>query len=71
MTGALARIILRYVVGSLLGAFVALGLLAPEVVAQVTSDRDIEMLIAMGLPLAGGAAIELWYWLAKRYGWAT
>lgn len=71
MTGALARIILRYVVGGMLGALVALGVLAPEVVSQVTSDRDIEMLIGMGLPLLGGVAVEVWYWLAKRYGWST
>lgn len=71
MTGALARIILRYIIGGLFGALAALGLLAPDVVAQITTDKDLELLIAMGLPFAAGTAVEVWYWAAKRFGWAT
>jgi hypothetical protein len=71
MTGALARIILRYVIGGMAGALVALGLLAPDVVGRITTDKDLEMLIAMGLPFVAGAAVEVWYWAAKRFGWAT
>jgi hypothetical protein len=71
MTGALARIILRYVIGGMLGVFVALGFLAPDVVNQITSDSDVELVIAMSLPFVCGAMVELWYWLAKKWGWAT
>jgi hypothetical protein len=71
MTGALARIILRYVIGGMAGALVALGVLAPDVVARITTDKDLEMLIAMGLPFVAGVLVEAWYWAAKRFGWAT
>jgi hypothetical protein len=71
MTGALARIILRYVIGGMLGAFVAMGILAPDVVNQITSDSDLELVIAMALPFVSGAAVEIWYWAAKKWGWAT
>lgn len=71
MYPALARIVLRYVIGGLLGGLVALGLLAPEVVRQVVGDKDLEFVIATALPIAFGAATEVWYWLAKRYGWPT
>jgi hypothetical protein len=71
MNAALARIILRYIIGGFAGAFVALGLLAPAVVSQITADKDVEMVVAMSIPLISGALVEVWYWLAKRWGWAT
>jgi O-antigen/teichoic acid export membrane protein len=71
MYPALARIVLRYAIGGLLGALVALGALAPEVVPQIVGDKDLEFVIAAGLPVAFGAATEFWYWAAKRYGWPT
>jgi hypothetical protein len=71
MSPAVARIILRYVIGGLLGALVSLGLLAPEVVQQIVGDKDIEFVIAVSLPIVGGAITELWYRAAKRFGWPT
>jgi lipopolysaccharide export LptBFGC system permease protein LptF len=71
MNAAFARIILRYLIGGLAGAFAALGLLAPEAVQQIVGDKDLEFIIATALPGISAAAVEAWYWLAKRYGWST
>lgn len=71
MNAAFARIILRYVIGGMLGALSALGLFAPEVVTRITSDRDVEVVIAFLVPMIGSFVVEFWYRLAKRYGWPT
>lgn len=71
MNAALARIILRYVIGGMLGALSALGLFAPEVVTRITSDRDVEMIVAFLIPMVASFIVEFWYRLAKRYGWPT
>lgn len=64
MNGAIARIILRYGVGAL----VALGLLHDGFGSQLASDPDIVMLIEIGLPLAIGCLVEVWYWAVRRAG---
>lgn len=79
MNGAVARIVLRYLVGGIAGIFagilVTLQLIDPgaaeDFVSRVSTDRDLELVIAFLLPLISSAAIELWYWAAKKFGWAT
>ena len=63
MTGLLARIILRYPAGLLLG----LTLLPPDVIEAIKNDPDLVALVGIGLT----AAIELYYKIAKRRGWRT
>ena len=67
MTGALARIALRYLAGLLF----AKGLLSATDSDFIANDPDIMMLVEAGAGLALGAAVEGWYWLAKRFGWPT
>jgi hypothetical protein len=54
----IARIILRYAVGAIVGASQA---------ELLIGDPDVVALVA----LATGAAVEAAYVLAKRRGWAT
>ena len=56
----LARIVLRY----LSGALVALGVFAPEQVAQFVNDPDVLVIVAAGV----GALIEAWYVFARKHG---
>lgn len=56
--GPLARIILRYGIGYFAGA---------EMGEQLALDPDLQVFLAMAL----GAAVEGFYALAKRKGWAT
>ncbi len=63
MTAIFARIILRY----LAGALVALGLLDAPLAAQLAVDPDMLALIGAGI----GVAVEGFYAIAKRKGWAT
>ncbi|WP_182442166.1 hypothetical protein [Cereibacter sphaeroides] len=58
MYAPIARIIIRYLVGLVIGADAA-GVLA--------GDPEIVTLVAAGI----GAAVEAAYALAKRKGWAT
>ena len=58
MNGAIARIILRYGVGLVIGM---------EAGEALAGDPDIVMAIAVGI----GAATEAAYAYAKRKGWAT
>ena len=67
MIGVFVRIFLRWFAGFL----VAKGLFAPDDATIITSDPEIERLIVSGIGTAVGAGTELWYWAAKRYGWAT
>ena len=54
----IARIILRYAVGAIVG---------PSQAELLIGDPDVVAIIA----LATGAAVEAAYVLAKRRGWAT
>lgn len=71
MTAVLVRIILRW----LAGALVTYGVLTTDLADIVASDPDIAAALEQGLVvLAGilaGVLAEAWYWLARRYGWAT
>lgn len=62
MTGAIARIIMRY----LAGALVAYGYLTPDIGHTMANDPDLVMFVGMGL----GLAVEGLYVMAKRFGWS-
>lgn len=70
LAGPLARILLRWLAGVLLG----IGLSAASA-DFLSTDPDVSMLaeagVSMALSFLVGAAAELYYWAAKRWGWAT
>lgn len=53
-----ARILLRYLIGYLAGS---------EIGAQLALDQDVVAAVAIGM----AAAVEAFYALARRKGWAT
>jgi hypothetical protein len=67
MNAAIARILLRY----LAPVLVMWGLLGPADRQMFATDPDLAGLIEIGIGLAIMAGTELWYWAAKRFGWAT
>ncbi|KSV64045.1 hypothetical protein N185_35340 [Sinorhizobium sp. GW3] len=67
MTAVLVRIALRYGAGLL----VAKGILAPEAGADLASDPDVLQVAQIGAGVLAGALAELWFFFAKRMGWAT
>jgi len=60
MTGAIARIILRYVVGMVFAGSAVIG-------DQLSTDPDIIMAVSALI----GVVVEWAYVIAKRRGWAT
>lgn len=63
LTGAMARIILRYAAGAL----AMHGYLSATDSASIAGDADLQLIVATALV----AGVELYYRLAKRYGWPT
>lgn len=63
----ISRIILRYGVGAL----VAYNILTAEQGSIISTDPDLATLLEIGLSALPGLAMEVWYGLAKRYGWPT
>lgn len=63
----LVRILLRY--GS--GLLIAKGLLDSETGNMLATDPDIARSLELFLGTAMAAASEVWFILAKRYGWRT
>lgn len=61
--GLATRIILRYIAGYL----VLYGLVPQEIADMISNDPDIA--IAVGAVLV--AAVEIFYALAKKFGWQT
>lgn len=57
MNGAIARIVLRYIVGGVVGF---------QVGKELATDPDVVMLVAAGI----GIAVEGFYALAKKRGWS-
>jgi len=66
MTAVLVRIGLRYGAGIL----IAKGLLAPEAGMSLAQDPDIAMALQIAAGVVAGAVSELWYFLARKLGWA-
>lgn len=60
------RILLRYLAALL----VAKGLIAPEMGDLLAVDPDIVTGLEAVLGVMIGAAVEGWYVLARRFGWA-
>ena len=66
MSAVITRIVLRYAAGAL----VAHGLLAPDVGNQLSVDPDVLAAIEVVVGAALGALSEVWYYLARRFGWS-
>ena len=56
--GPFARVVIRYIVGAVIGM---------DGAATLAGDPDVVTVVALGI----GAAVEVVYTLAKRKGWAT
>lgn len=67
MTAVVIRILLRYGAGFL----VAKGVMAPEFGMELANDPDVQQVALIGAGLAAGAVSEMWFFFAKRLGWAT
>jgi hypothetical protein len=67
MSAPLIRILLRY----LAGVLVAKGYLTAADGGFLTTDPDVYALVEMGLGLAMSVVTEGYYYLAKKFGWAT
>lgn len=69
MSGPIARILLRVFAGMLMGY------MSSDVVDNLLSSPDVETLMVAlvdaSIGLAIWAATEVYYGLAKRYGWKT
>lgn len=65
--GVLTRILLRYIAMLL----VAKGFFSPELGDLFASDPDILMAAQVASGAVVAAAVEGWYYLAKRFGWPT
>lgn len=69
MSAVIARILLRVLAGFLIGHGLS------DFADAINADPAIAPALAEGLQVVGGlivwAAAEGWYWLAKRFGWAT
>ena len=66
MIGPISRIVLRYVAGAL----IAHGVVDMATGTEVANNADVLELVQLGVGAAIGIGTELWYALAKRYGWA-
>jgi len=67
MNGAIARIIIRYVAGAL----IARGLFSPADGDFINANPDIEEIMTAAVGAAIMAGTEVFYYLAKRWGWRT
>jgi preprotein translocase subunit Sec61beta len=67
MNAALARIALRYIAAGL----VTYGIVSADIGGTLGSDPDILVGVEIAVGALIAAAVEGWYVLAKRFGWAT
>jgi hypothetical protein len=67
MIGPIARILLRVLAGILIGK----GWFAPEDANALAADPEVAAFAEMAIGGAIWAATEAYYYLAKRWGWAT
>ena len=66
MIGPISRIVLRYVAGAL----IAHGVVDMATGTDVANNSDVLELVQLGVGAALGIGTEVWYWAAKRFGWA-
>ena len=67
VSGALARILLRYGAGVL----IAKGVLPDDFGHSIIDDPDLTNILTTALGALLAVLSEGWYWLAKRFGWST
>lgn len=67
MIGPIARILLRVLAGFL----IAKGWFAPDEINALVTDVEVVGLVEMALAGTVWGATEAYYYLAKRWGWAT
>lgn len=67
MTGVLARILLRVGAGILIGK----GIFAPDDINAIVTDIEVIGLVETALGGIVWAGAELYYWAARRWGWAV
>lgn len=65
--GLLARLLMRYGIGFL----IAVGFLSPDFGGAIQADRDVLQVVEISIGLLGPFVIEGFYYLAKKFGWAT
>lgn len=58
------RIILRYT----LGMAVVYGWIPDSVADDIVSDPEIIRMIELAITIGAGAAVEYWWWLARKIG---
>lgn len=63
---AFVRIFLRY----LAAYMVARGFLTEGDGSMLSSDPDLAMMLETGIGFASGAIAEVWFILARKFGWA-
>lgn len=63
----LIRILIRYAAAAL----VAKGVLSPGLGDMLALDPDVSAVIEIAAGGMAAASVELWYAVAKRFGWAT
>jgi hypothetical protein len=66
MIGPISRIVLRYVAGAL----IAHGVLDMAAGTDIAGNADVLELVQLGVGAALGVATEVWYWAARKLGWA-
>ncbi|TRL39821.1 hypothetical protein [Rhizobium straminoryzae] len=66
MSAVFARILLRYAAGAL----VARGLLDIDTAAGISTDQDLAAVAQIAIGAGMGAATEIYYALARRFGWS-
>lgn len=71
LSGNIARIVMRYLVGSILGFLVARQWLSSEGMQELLTDPDLMELVQFGVTLLGGAVTEVCYYYAKKWKWTT
>ncbi len=65
--GPLIRIISRYGIGWLVGA----GIISTDLGSLISADPDVQLAVEIAVGGIASAAVEGWYWLARRFGWRT
>jgi len=67
MIGVVARILLRVAAGVMIGR----GWLSADDGATLSTDPDVMHLVEGAIGAVVWSATEVYYYLAKRYGWTT
>jgi hypothetical protein len=66
MSQELTRILLRYLAMLL----VAKGVFSPELGNTIVADPDVLAVFQISIGIATSAAVEIWWLVARKFGWA-